>query len=141
MAISEEEKRIIRAYNTGYTLSAYEPKLLEQIIKNNKNNEFVKVMDTARQHQEFHRGIPKKEFTRDYKNGYYNSQTLSQHEPELLDRMIASKNMGKDYTEGMKAGKQEYKIRQSMEGMKQEREQQQQRERGVDKNLDRGMDI
>lgn len=140
MAISEEEKRIARAYNVGYVLSAYEPKLLEQIIKNNKNNEFVKIMDTAREHQEFHRGIPKKEFTQDYKNGYYNAHSLSQHEPELLDRMISSKSMGKDYTEGLTAGKKEYKIRQSMTRMRDEREQQQQRERGMDKNMDMGME-
>ncbi|MFD1258118.1 hypothetical protein ACFQ3S_15020 [Mucilaginibacter terrae] len=140
MAISEEEKRIARAYNAGYVLSAYEPKLLEQIIRNNKNNEFVKVMDTAREHQEFHRGIPKKEFTQAYKNGYRNAQALCQHEPELLERMLNSQGMGKDYTDGLNAGKKEYKIRQSMSRMKQERDQQQERDRGLDKNMDMGME-
>jgi hypothetical protein len=134
--MATEEERIIRAYNIGYQLSAHEPKLLDQIIKNNKNNEFVKTMMVAKDHQEFNRGIPKKEFTREYKNGVHNARTLSEHEPELLDKIIASKETNKDFKKGLEAGKKEYKIRQTMQRMKQEREHGQQKENERDKGME-----
>lgn len=131
---TDEEKRLIRAYNIGYQLSAHEPRLLEQIIRNNKDNEFVKIMDVARDHQEFERGIPRKDFTREYKNGFKNARALSEHEPQLLDKMIATKNLNQDFVRGLEAGKKEYKIKETMNRMKKEREQQQ-------RNIDRDYGI
>jgi|GEM_PF-6464348 len=52
MATSEEEKRIAKAYNVGTMLSTYEPKLLVQIIKTSKDNEFVKTMAVAKDHND-----------------------------------------------------------------------------------------
>src|SRR5258708_7118885 len=132
---TEEEKREIRAYNIGYTLSAYEPKLLEQIIKSNKNSEFVKTMAVAKEQQEFDRGIPRKDFTREYKNGFHNARALSEHNPQLLDKMINSKDHNKDFVKGLEAGKKEYKVRQTMQRLKQERDQKQR-----DINRDMGME-
>jgi len=136
MATTEEEKNIARAYNVGAILSTYEPKLLEQIIKNNKNNEFVKTMAIAKDHHEFNVGIPKKEFTQEFKNGVKNARTLSEHEPDLLDKMIASNETNKDFKKGLEAGKKEYKIRQTMQRMKTEREQGQQKENERDKGME-----
>ena len=135
MAITQEEKEIARAYNVGYVLSTYEPRLLEQIIKNNKDNEFVRTMTIAKDHHEFNIGLPRKDFTTDYKNGFFNARTLAEHEPELLDKMIASKDLDKDFVNGLKAGKKEYKVRETMARMKQERE-----IREIDRERDRGIE-
>jgi hypothetical protein len=132
---TEEEKKIARAYNIGAILSTYEPKLLEQIIKHNKSNEFVKTMEVARDHQEFERGIPRKDFTREYKNGFNNARALSQHDPQLLNKLINSKDQNRDFVSGLEAGKKEYKIKQTMQRLKQEREQKQR-----DMNRDMGME-
>lgn len=123
MAIDEEAK-IIRAYNSGYTLSTYEPKLLDQIIKQNENNEFVKVMKNAREQQEFETAIPKKDLSPEYKNGFRSAPSLSEQEPKVFDQLVNSNETDKDFKQGLSAGRKEHKIRQTMERIKQEREQQ-----------------
>lgn len=133
---TEEEKRIARDYNIGYTLSQYEPKLLEKIIAGNKTNEFVKTMAIAKDHHEFNVGIPKKEFNRQYKNGYQNARALAQNEPDLLDRLIASNDKNGDFRKGLEAGKKEYQIRDTMQRMKAERDQAQQLDLSKDKGLE-----
>ena len=111
MATTEEEKKIARAYNVGMILSTYEPRLLEKIIKSSKDNEFVKVMAIAKEHDEFLKNIPKKEFSNEYKNGFNNARFLAEHEPELLDNIIVTKNAHNDFINGLKAGKKEYQIK------------------------------
>lgn len=134
MAI-EEEARLIRAYNSGYTLSTFEPKLLEQIIKQNHNNEFVKVMKSARDQQEFETAMPKKDFSQEYKNGFRSAQSLSEQEPNLFDQLVNSNEIDKDFKQGLSAGKKEHKIRQTMGRIKQERDLQ----RGLDR--DNGIEL
>ncbi|OOQ62186.1 hypothetical protein [Mucilaginibacter pedocola] len=131
MAASEEEKRIARAYNVGTILSIYEPKLLEQIIRNNKNNAFVRTMAIAKDHNEFSQGIPRKDFNTEYKNGFNNAHALSKQDPKLLDKMLSSKELHNDFKRGLADGKHEYKIRESMNRMKEEREAKQ---RNIDKD-------
>lgn len=122
MPLSEEEKRMVRAYNIGYELSTYEPKMLEKIIKANKNNEFVKMMRIGRDHREFHANIPRKDYTPEFKNGFYNGRTLAENNPKLLDRLETAKGVTKDYRAGMAAAKQEYALMQIKDRMKAERE-------------------
>jgi hypothetical protein len=86
-------------------------------------------------HHEFNINLPKKQFTREYKNGFHNARSLSEHDPQLLDKMIASKDLNKDFVKGMEAGKKEYKVRQTMERMKQERELRE-RDRSIDRDYD-----
>jgi len=120
MAINEDEKRIARAYNIGYLLAKYEPELLSQLAKNNKRNEFVKVMSTARDHYDFNNNEKRKDFTPEYKNGFYNAKSLIENNPKLLDRLIATKGFNKDYLGGMEAGKKEYELRKATEKVKNE---------------------
>ena len=124
MMASEEETRLIRAYNAGYILSTYEPELLESIIRNNGNNDFVKTMAVAKEHHEFDVGIPKNENNRNYKNGFHNARAIGEQNPELLDAMLGNKDLDKDFRNGLAAGKKEIKVRQTMQRIKQEREQQ-----------------
>lgn len=133
---TEEEKRMMKAYNVGWVLSQYEPKMLEKIIASNKNNEFVKTMAIAKDHHEYSVNIPRKDFNRQYKNGYQNARALAQHEPELLERLITSNDKDSDFRKGLEAGKKEYKIRETMKRIQAEREQQQTQERGKDQDLE-----
>ena len=107
---TEEEKQIARAYNIGYALSAYEPRLLDQFIRQNKDNGFVKAMAVARDHQEFNRGIPRKDFTKEYKNGFHNAKTLIENNPNFFDQLINAKDTNSDLKRGLKAGRNEYEI-------------------------------
>lgn len=132
---TEEEKKIARAYNVGFTLSMYDPKLLEQIIKRNPKNDFVKIMEVAKNHHEVQVNIPKKELSREYKNGYFNAQSLSANNPELLDKMINTNTSNKDFARGLKDGKKEYQVRQTMKRIQHEREGKQR-----DLNRDYGME-
>jgi hypothetical protein len=76
MAITHEERKKDLAYNIGSLLSTYEPKLLESFIRTNEKSEFVKMMKLAKEHNEFAQGIPRIEFTAEFKNGYHNGQSL-----------------------------------------------------------------
>jgi hypothetical protein len=134
MAI-DEEAILIKAYNSGYTLSTYEPSLLEQIIRQNQNNEFVKVMKSAREQQEFETALPKKDFSQEYKNGFRSAPSLTEQEPKTFDQLVNSKEVPNDFKQGLVAGKKEHKIRQTMERIKEEREQQ----RGLEQ--DRGLGL
>jgi hypothetical protein len=57
MALTDDDKKLARAYNVGYLLSTYEPRLLDKIVKDNPKNEFVKAMQVGRDHREFHANI------------------------------------------------------------------------------------
>ncbi|TFF36169.1 hypothetical protein [Mucilaginibacter psychrotolerans] len=105
-----EEKRIARAYNIGYALSTHEPRLLDQLINQNKNNDFVKIMSMARDHHEFDRGIPRKDYTPQFKNGFHNAKALIENNPQFFEQLIAAKNTDKDLKKGLEAGKKEYEI-------------------------------
>jgi hypothetical protein len=111
MAVTDEEKRLARAYNIGYTLSSYEPRLLDKMIKSNPNNEFVKAMQVGRDHHQFHAGIPRKDLNREFKNGYYNGRTLAEHDPEMINRLKGTKGINKNYKNGLEAAQKEYAIR------------------------------
>jgi hypothetical protein len=54
MTDQEEEKRVAAAFNSGYLMEQYEPKLFQQIRTDaNKPNEFVMYMDMgSRQYQQ-----------------------------------------------------------------------------------------
>lgn len=131
---TDQEKKIARAYNIGYALSVHEPKLLEKIIRQNPGNEFVKAMAVAKDHHEYAAGIPRKDHTREFKNGFRNARTLAEHDPELIKKLIASKDTNKEYKAGLEAGQREYAIRETMKRMQREREQQQEldRDRGIE---------
>lgn len=124
MALTEQEKKTMKAYNIGYTLSIYEPKLLDNIIRNNPDNEFVRAMQTGRDHHEFHAGIPRKDHTRDFKNGYYNGRTLAEFSPEVMDRMLKSDGVSKDFKNGLTAAKTEFSIKEIKAKAAQEKTQQ-----------------
>ncbi|HVW96118.1 MAG TPA: hypothetical protein VHA56_09140 [Mucilaginibacter sp.] len=109
--VSEEEQRILRAYNAGHVLAMYEPKILESIIKSNRNNEFVRIMRAAKDHQEFYQNIPRKDFTREYKNGFSNARAIIENDPKLLDQLLSTKKLHKDYLRGLEAGKAEYHLK------------------------------
>lgn len=117
---SEEEQRIARAYNAGHTLALYEPKLLEAIIKSNRNNEFVKIMSAAKDHQEFYQNIPRKDFTREYKNGFRNARALVENDPKLLDQLLSTEKLPEDYLKGLEAGKAEFQLKQVRDKVKNE---------------------
>ncbi|MXV16905.1 hypothetical protein [Hufsiella ginkgonis] len=118
MALTEEEKKIARAYNIGYTLSNYEPRLLNKIIKDNPKNDFVRAMQVGRDHQEFHANIPRKDYTREFKNGFYNGRTLAEHDPSMINRLVMTKYLNKDYKKGLEAAQTEYAIKSIQEKMK-----------------------
>jgi len=120
MAVSEEEKRLARAYNMGYLINTYEPRLMQEIIKHNPKNEFVKAMQVGRDQQEFDVGIPRKDQSLQFKNGYSNGRTLAEHKPETLQRILQSKGLNKDYVRGLSSALQEYKIRDIQKRMNQE---------------------
>jgi hypothetical protein len=111
MRLTNEEKKLARAYNIGYTLSTYEPRLLDKFIKSNPNNEFVKAMQVGRDHQEFHAGIPRKDYNREFKNGFYNGRTLAEHDPAMIDRLVETKGLNQDYKKGLESARKEYSIR------------------------------
>lgn len=117
---SEEEKRIARAYNAGHVLAMYEPKLLEKIVKSNKENEFVKIMGAAKDHQEFYQNIPRNDFTREYKNGFSNAKALIENDPRLLDQLLSTKKLPNDYLKGLEAGKMQHHFSQVKDKVKNE---------------------
>lgn len=93
-------------------------------------------MAVAKEHHELASGIPKKELNTNYKNGFRNARSLAEYEPELLDKLISSKDLDKDFIKGLAAGKKEYKVWQTMQRMKQERE-----NRAIDKERDKGIEL
>lgn len=111
MALSEEEKKIAKAYNIGYLMSTYEPRLLADIIRRNPTNEFVKSMQIGRDHQEFSANIPRKDYSPAFKNGFYNGRTLAEHNPQLINKIMNSKGINKDYKKGLESARKEYAIK------------------------------
>src|ERR1700733_6288521 len=118
---TDKDKKIAHAYNVGYMLSMYEPRLLQQIVNKNKKNDFVRVMSLAKEHHEYLSGIPKKEFTIEYRNGFENARSLYEHNRELLDKLIASKDTNKYFKKGLIAGKKELEVRETIRLVKQDR--------------------
>ena len=109
MALTDEEKKLARAYNVGYLMSTYEPRLLETIIKQNPKNEFVKGMQVGRDHREFNANIPGK-YSREFKNGFFNGRTLAEHQPGMIERLTKSKGLNKDYKAGLESARKEYEV-------------------------------
>lgn len=105
MAVSNEAEKIAMLYNMGYKLSKFEPKLLNDFIQSNKKHAAIKVMAIARDNQEFMRGIPRKDFTVGYKNGFNNAKALIDRNPKTLDQLIANKNLPEDFRKGLEAAK------------------------------------
>lgn len=120
MILTEDEKKIAKAYNIGYILSVHEPRLLDQIIRRNPNNDFVKSMRIGRDHREFYANIPRKDYSPDFKNGFYNGRSLAEHNPELVERLLKSKGVSKDYKRGIESAKKEFAIRSIQQKMNQE---------------------
>jgi len=110
MAVSEEEKRIAKLYSLGYTLSAYAPRAMESLIKHNPDNEQVKIMKIGRDHHQFNANIPRKEYSTEYRNGFFNGRTVIEHTPGLYDSLMRSKSHSKDYKKGLEAAKTEWEI-------------------------------
>jgi hypothetical protein len=47
---TEEEKRIISAFNIGYTMQKHEPELLDKILKSeNSQSEYIKTLAAGKQ--------------------------------------------------------------------------------------------
>ncbi len=111
MALTDDEKKMTRGYNIGYMLSTYEPRILAEVIRRNRENEFVKAMQVGRDHQEFHANIPRNDYTREFKNGFYNGRTLAEHSPELIDRLMTTKGLAKDYKRGLESAQKEHTVR------------------------------
>jgi hypothetical protein len=110
MSLTVDEKRTARAYNIGYLMSVYEPQLLENIIKRNPNNEFIKAMQLGRDYNEFHTNVPRKDYNREFKNGFYNGRALVENSPEIIERLITTKGLNKDYKKGLESAKKEFTI-------------------------------
>ncbi|TFF37271.1 hypothetical protein [Mucilaginibacter psychrotolerans] len=120
MALTEEEKRMVKGYNAGYMLSIYEPRLIEQIIRNNPNNDFVLAMRVGRDYHHFNVNMPRKDQSKEFRNGFFNGRTLAQHSPQMIDNLLTGKGLHKDYKKGLEAARKENQVMSIQEKMKQE---------------------
>jgi hypothetical protein len=68
-------------------------------------------MAIGRDHHEFHANIPRKDYSREFKNGFYNGRTLAEHNPELITQLISDKGGNKDYKKGLESARKEYQIK------------------------------
>lgn len=120
MAVTEEERRIAKLYSLGYTLSAYAPRIMESIIKHNPKNEYAKIMQIGRDHYQFNANIPRKDYSREFKNGFHNGRSVVEHSPGLFDNLMRSKSLSKDYKKGLEAAKTEWEVANIQQRIKQE---------------------
>jgi hypothetical protein len=93
---------------------------MDQIIKNNPKNEFVKAMQTGRDHHHFNVNIPRKDYSQEFKNGFFNGRTLAEHDPKMIDNLLSGKGLHKDYKKGIEAAKKEHEILSIQERLKKE---------------------